>query len=59
MSQYQWLFFDADGTLFDYDRAEEQALGQACRRIGVHFAPDLLAAYRRINQELWQDLEKG
>ncbi len=59
MPHYQWLFFDADGTLFDYDRAEEKALEQACRRFGVRFAPDLLAAYRRFNQELWQSLEKG
>jgi FMN phosphatase YigB (HAD superfamily) len=28
MPHYQWLFFDADGTLFDYERAEVTALGQ-------------------------------
>ena len=22
MQRYQWLLFDADGTLFDYDRTE-------------------------------------
>ncbi len=25
---YTWLLFDADGTLFDYDRAEATALEQ-------------------------------
>ena len=24
--QYSWLLFDADGTLFDYEQAEAQAL---------------------------------
>lgn len=24
--RYEWLLLDADGTLFDYDRAERQAL---------------------------------
>ena len=35
MPQYQWLFFDADGTLFDYDRAEVAALEQAFEHIGI------------------------
>jgi FMN phosphatase YigB (HAD superfamily) len=52
------LLFDADGTLFDYDRAENAALGQVFRKIGVSFDPGYLAAYRRINQALWQAVEK-
>jgi YjjG family noncanonical pyrimidine nucleotidase len=56
---YQWLLFDADGTLFDYDRAESAALGQAFRQIGVPFDPGYLTAYRRINQTLWQAVERG
>jgi len=51
--------FDADGTLFDYDRAERAALDQALRQIGVSTDPGHLAAYRRINQALWQAVEKG
>jgi 2-haloacid dehalogenase len=58
-SRYQWLLFDADGTLFDYDRAETAALGQAFHRIGVTFDTNTLAEYRRINQALWQAVEKG
>ena len=59
MQQYQWLLFDADGTLFDYDRAESTALNQAFRLIGVTFDPSYLAAYRHINHALWQAVEKG
>lgn len=57
--RYQWLLFDADGTLFDYDRAERVALEQALTQIGVTFEPGHLATYRRINQVLWQGVEKG
>jgi 2-haloacid dehalogenase len=57
--RYRWLLFDADGTLFDYDRAERAALAQALGQIGVAFDPGHLAAYRRINQTLWQGVEKG
>ena len=57
--RYRWLLFDADGTLFDYDRAERAALEQALAQIGVSFEPGHLATYRRINQALWQGVEKG
>jgi YjjG family noncanonical pyrimidine nucleotidase len=59
MQCYQWLLFDADGTLFDYDRAEGIALEEVFRLMGVTFDPGYLAAYRRINQALWQAVEKG
>jgi 2-haloacid dehalogenase len=57
--RYLWLLFDADGTLFDYDRAESAALGQCLGQIGAEFSPASLAAYRQINSSLWQALERG
>ena len=57
--RYRWLLFDADGTLFDYDRAERVAIEQALARLGVTFDPSCLATYRQINQALWQRVEKG
>ncbi len=57
--RYRWLLFDADGTLFDYDRAERAALEQVLGQIGVSTDPGHLAAYRRINQAMWQAVEKG
>ena len=59
MQRYQWLLFDADGTLFDYDRAESAAFREVFRLMGATFDPGYLAAYRRINQKLWQAVEKG
>jgi FMN phosphatase YigB (HAD superfamily) len=45
MRQYQWLLFDADGTLFDYDRAESAALQQVFRLIGATFDPGYRGAW--------------
>jgi 2-haloacid dehalogenase len=59
MQCYQWLLFDADGTLFDYERAESIALEQAFQRIGVTFTSGHLATYQKINQALWQAVERG
>ncbi len=59
MQRYQWLLFDADGTLFDFDRAEAAALEQAFGLIGVTYDPGYLTTYQRINQTLWQAVEKG
>jgi YjjG family noncanonical pyrimidine nucleotidase len=57
--RYRWLLFDADGTLFDYDLAERNALERAMARIGADFKPVHLETYRRINHSLWQALERG
>ena len=57
--RYRWLLFDADGTLFDYERAESAALTDAFRQIGVSFDRAILSAYRKINHGLWQGVEKG
>ncbi len=59
MSAYQWLLFDADGTLFDYNAAESGALCQAFTMTGIAFQPGYLAAYQSINHALWCAVEKG
>ena len=56
---YPWLWFDADGTLFDYDQAERTAIQQTFLSAGLACAEDTLDNYRRINQELWLALERG
>jgi 2-haloacid dehalogenase len=55
---YGWLWFDADGTLFDYERAESVGLERAFRAVGATYTDDSLRIYRGINQELWRALER-
>jgi 2-haloacid dehalogenase len=57
--KYQWLLFDADGTLFDYDRAEAVALEQTFAQMGHGFEPGYAEAYRRINGDIWLAFERG
>ncbi len=57
--RYRWLLFDADGTLFDYDRAEVTALARTFVRFDLPLAPGTAGAYRAINQQCWQALERG
>lgn len=57
--KYRWLLFDADGTLFDYDRAEAQALAATFDQIGYPFDEEILSKYRHINGDLWLAFEKG
>ncbi len=56
---YHWLFFDADGTLFNYERAEISALAKSFARFDVTASPAYLEAYREINSGLWRALERG
>ena len=55
---YPWLCFDADGTLFDYGRAESIALEAAFQSANTPFKDEYRDIYRRINQQLWLALEK-
>jgi 2-haloacid dehalogenase len=57
--RYRWLLLDADGTLFDYDRAELDALRATLAGAGLRFDPAWLAIYRRINAGLWRQFERG
>lgn len=59
MKPYRYLLFDADGTLFDFDRAEGEALRQTLRAHGLPWSDQTRSLYREINQNLWQEFEKG
>jgi len=59
MPKYDFILFDADRTLFDYDKAEYEALKAVMQANGVDFSDELLKAYRVINRSLWDDFEKG
>jgi len=55
---YQWLFFDADGTLFDFEKSQAIALEQVFRHHKIPYDFSHLEAFRRINAELWRALEQ-
>lgn len=58
--EYRTLLFDADGTLFDYEKAERYALLKSFSHFSVSLNDDdTVAGYRLINHELWQKFEGG
>lgn len=59
MMNYQWLLFDADGTLFDYDKAEASALQRTFLAFNLPFEAHYAQAYREINGNIWLAFERG
>lgn len=57
--KYKWVLFDLDNTLFDYDRAEADALRRAFEHAGCRFEPSYGPIYREINARLWSEFEQG
>lgn len=58
-ARYQTVLFDADNTLLDFDAAEAQALRRTMEGRGLAFSPERLAAYVRINREVWDAFHRG
>jgi len=57
--KYKYLLFDLDGTLFDYDRSESNALEKTFGDFGFSYSVSSLEGYRKINKQIWQDYESG
>jgi 2-haloacid dehalogenase len=56
---YTWLLFDADDTLFDFPKAEANALKWTLEQTGLPFQPEFVGFYSRFNQQVWQEFERG
>ncbi len=59
MKKYKWLLFDADGTLFDYNKAEYGALKKTFARFDIEFNQENIAKYKEANSSVWREFEKG
>lgn len=59
MKNYEVFLIDADGTLFDYDKAEENALKSMFGLYRLPYAGNVRIKYREINQDVWNSFEKG
>ena len=56
--KYTWLFFDADGTLFDFDSAQESAIETTFSTLDILFDEAFHKIYYKINKEIWDRFEK-
>jgi YjjG family noncanonical pyrimidine nucleotidase len=59
MERYHWVLLDADHTLFDFDKASEEALSEVLAPHGVNWRPGMYADYKKINMQCWAEHEQG
>lgn len=59
MAGYKFILFDADNTLFDFSRSEHEAVSEALGDFGFDPTDTVIDDYSRINQSLWEKLERG
>lgn len=57
--RYPIVLLDADNTLFDFYRAEREALCDALLKMGVTPTEEMIPTYSAINEALWKRLERG
>ncbi|MEZ4632688.1 MAG: YjjG family noncanonical pyrimidine nucleotidase [Deinococcales bacterium] len=55
---YKYLLFDADNTLFDFNKAEAWALEHSLKLEGIVFKEDYLSLYDGINKAFWRAFEE-
>lgn len=59
MSRYTTLLLDADGTLLDFDRAQEEAVRTIYLKNGIEPTAFNMNTYFEINHTMWKQLERN
>lgn len=57
--KYTNVLFDADGTLFDFLRCEDEAVREVMETEGITPTDQKVKLYSEINDGLWKKLERG
>ncbi|MCF8242369.1 MAG: YjjG family noncanonical pyrimidine nucleotidase [Melioribacteraceae bacterium] len=58
--KYKIALFDADGTLFDYDKAQKSAMFNAFEDFEIQYDETFhLKVFGKINHLIWKEFEKG
>lgn len=56
--RYNTVLFDADGTLLDFSKCEDEAVRDTMTAFGIEPDDEKVATYSRINDGLWKMLER-
>lgn len=59
MKKYEVLLFDVDGTLLDFDKAEEDGIVGLLNHYGVPVTEENKHKYHITNKRYWEMLERG
>lgn len=58
--KYHGFLIDADNTIFDFTKAERDALFETLKSFSImNYSEELYDIYHRINEELWRNFEEG
>ena len=57
--KYEVILFDADDTIYDYSLAEAHVLKSVFLEHQIELMQSHVEQYRLVNQQLWNDYEKG
>lgn len=57
--KYQWLLFDFDNTLVDFNGTAKSALWQTFSDFGHYCNEEIEAAYKTINSQVWAAFERN
>ncbi len=59
MKKYEVLLFDVDGTLLDFNKAEEEGIEGLLNHLGVPVTAENKYKYHITNKRYWEMLERG
>lgn len=59
MERYSTLLFDVDGTLLDFEKSKERALGEILIANGIPYNKEVLEQFSAIEAKLWSEFERG
>ena len=59
MKKYDIILMDADDTIFDFGKAEENALKRLFTMYNIPWNAENVHTYQEINEELWRQFERG
>ena len=56
--KYKLVLFDADGTLFDFERASEEAIKSGLMNFNIdRWNSETMTIYRKVNKQIWDEFE--
>lgn len=58
-NKYNWLFFDADNTLFDFNQSQAYALEQSFHFFNLPYEAAVNTIYTEVNRQCWIAFEDG
>ncbi len=58
--RYELLLFDADGTLYDFEKTEKYALRKTFEYFNLEYFEDVfLPIFKKVNLQIWKEFERN